>query len=65
METLDDELFFESIKGEGDPVVFSEEELIKSRKRWTDFAIGESEIEATVRKERASAALTPSVPLTF
>jgi len=52
-------------KGEGKIISFSPEEREASRERYFKFSQTESEIEASVRKERVLAATRPSVPLTF
>jgi len=52
-------------KGEGKIIQFSPEEREASRERYFKFSQTESEIEASVRKERVLAATSPSVPLTF
>ena len=52
-------------EGEGKIIPFSPEEREASRERYFNFSQTESEIEASVRKERVLAATRPSVPLTF
>jgi hypothetical protein len=68
MEELNDKLnneFFEAVKGKGEPITFSQEELAECKERYIKLSEEGSKIEARVRKERALAATKPDVYLTF
>jgi hypothetical protein len=58
------EKFLRMMKGTGESVTFTPEEITESRDRYNNFEkVGK--IEAKVRKERALAANKPPVYLTF
>jgi len=68
MEELNEKLtekFFEELKKEGEPVVFSEKEREEWQKKYGEFNEKESKIEKLVRRERVKAAATPDVYLSF
>jgi len=58
------EKFLRMMKGNGESITFTPEEIQKSRERYNNFEkVGK--IESKVRKERALAANKPPVYLTF
>jgi len=58
------EKFLKMMKGNGESIKFTPEEIEKSRERYNNFEkIGE--FEKQVREERAAAAKRPPVRLTF
>ncbi|MCL2174705.1 MAG: hypothetical protein FWB73_01550, partial [Treponema sp.] len=58
------EKFLKMMKGSGESIKFTPEEIEKSRERYNNFEkIGE--FEKQVREERAAAAKRPPVRLTF
>ena len=58
------EKFLQMMKGNGESVTFTQEEIKESRERYNNFEkVGK--IESRVRKERALAADKPPVYLTF
>jgi len=58
------EKFLQMMKGNGESVKFTQEEIEKSKERYNNFEkIGE--FERQVREERAAAAKRPPVRLTF
>jgi hypothetical protein len=67
MEELNAKLnedFFETVRGEGEPIRFTPEEYAKCREDYIKFSKEESNIESVIRKGRALAA-SPDVYLTF
>jgi hypothetical protein len=57
--------FLAAVRGEGETVLFTEEEKKESRKLYARLSEEEGEMEKQVRKEWALSAAQPAVYLTF